>query len=92
MGALKDLLDQLPTVLYPKARVAIITFLSIEDRIVKNFFRQAGTDADENNPFSTKQKQQEFRLVFKKPVTPGEEEVKRNPRSRSAKLRVAEKI
>ncbi len=92
MGALKDLLDQLPSVLHPKARVAIITFHSIEDRIVKNFFKQAGTDEDENNPFSTKQKQQEFRLVFKKPVAPGEEEIKRNPRSRSAKLRVAEKI
>jgi 16S rRNA (cytosine1402-N4)-methyltransferase len=92
MGALKDLLDQLPSVLHPKARVAIITFHSIEDRIVKNFFKQAGTDEDENNPFGTKQKQQDFRLVFKKPVAPGEEEIKRNPRSRSAKLRVAEKI
>jgi 16S rRNA (cytosine1402-N4)-methyltransferase len=92
MGALKDLLDQLPAVLHPKARVAIITFHSIEDRIVKNFFKQAGTDEDENNPFSTKHGQQEFSLVFKKPVTPGEEEIKRNPRSRSAKLRVAEKI
>lgn len=92
MGALNEMLDQLPAVLLPHARVAIITFHSIEDRIVKNFFKQAGTGEDENNPFSTAQKQMVFKTVYKKPVTPGEEELKRNPRSRSAKLRVAEKI
>ncbi len=92
MGALNEMLDQLPAVLLPHARVAIITFHSIEDRIVKNFFKQAGTGEDENNPFSTAQKQTVFKTVYKKPVTPGEEELKRNPRSRSAKLRVAEKI
>jgi 16S rRNA (cytosine1402-N4)-methyltransferase len=92
MGALKEMLQQLPEVMLPGARAAIITFHSIEDRIVKNFFRQAGGDEDENNPFSTKQRQLVFKAVFKKPVTPTEEEVKRNPRARSAKLRVAEKI
>lgn len=92
MGALNEMLDQLPAVLLPHARVAIITFHSIEDRIVKNFFKQAGTGEDENNPFSTAQKQTVFKTVYKKPVTPGEEELKRNPRARSAKLRVAEKI
>jgi 16S rRNA (cytosine1402-N4)-methyltransferase len=92
MGALNEMLSQLPAVLLPHARVAIITFHSIEDRIVKNFFKQAGTGEDENNPFSTAQKQTVFKPVYKKPVTPGAEELKRNPRSRSAKLRVAEKI
>jgi 16S rRNA (cytosine1402-N4)-methyltransferase len=92
MDALKELLNQLPAALLPKARVAIITFHSIEDRIVKNFLKQAGIDEDENNPFSTKQKQPVFKAVFKKPVTPTEEEVKNNSRARSAKLRVAEKI
>lgn len=92
MGALNEMLDQLPAVLLPHARVAIITFHSIEDRIVKNFFKQAGTGEDENNPFSTAQKETVFKTVYKKPVTPGEEELKQNPRSRSAKLRVAEKI
>lgn len=92
MGALKEMLQQLPEVMLPGARAAIITFHSIEDRIVKNFFKQAGEDEDENNPFSIKQKQQVFRLVYKKPVIPGEEELKRNPRARSAKLRAAEKI
>ena len=92
MGALNEMLDQLPAVLLPEARVAIITFHSIEDRIVKNYFKQAGTGEEENNPFSTKQKQPVFNVVFKKPVTPGEEEIRNNSRSRSAKLRVAEMI
>ena len=92
MGALKEMLDQLPNVLLPKARVAIITFHSIEDRIVKNFFKQAGEDEDEHNPFSTKQKQFLFSILHKKPVTPSTEEIKKNSRARSAKLRVAEKI
>ena len=92
MGALKEMLQQLPEVMLPGARAAIITFHSIEDRIVKNFFRQAGTGEDENNPFSTEQKRPEFNLVNKKPVAATEEEVRNNSRARSAKLRVAEKI
>jgi 16S rRNA (cytosine1402-N4)-methyltransferase len=91
MGALKEMLSQLPQVLLPGARAAIITFHSIEDRIVKNYFKQAGEEDDESNPFSTKQKEPVFKAVFKKPVTPSAEEIKRNSRARSAKLRVAEK-
>lgn len=91
MGALKEMLAQLPNVLLPKARVAIITFHSIEDRIVKNFFRQANDEEDEN-PFSTKKKEEIFKIITKKPVVPSAEEIKNNSRARSAKLRVAEKI
>ncbi len=92
MGALKEMLHQLPSVLVPGARVAIITFHSIEDRIVKNYFKQAGITEDDNNPFSTTQRNPEFNILFKKPITPAAEEIKQNPRARSAKLRVAEKI
>ena len=92
MGALKEMLSQLPDVLLPGARVAIITFHSIEDRIVKNFFKQAGKDEEENNPFSTKQRLPVFKMLYKKPVTPSADEQKENSRSRSAKLRAAEKI
>jgi 16S rRNA (cytosine1402-N4)-methyltransferase len=92
MGALKEMLHQLPSVLLPGARVAIITFHSIEDRIVKNYFKQAGITDDDNNPFSTTQRNPEFNILFKKPITPAAEEIKQNPRARSAKLRVAEKI
>jgi len=90
MGALKEMLIQLPDVLLPKARVAIITFHSIEDRIVKNFFKQANDDENEN-PFSTKKKEEIFKIITKKPVAPSAEEIKNNSRARSAKLRVAER-
>ncbi|HJV18997.1 MAG TPA: 16S rRNA (cytosine(1402)-N(4))-methyltransferase RsmH [Sediminibacterium sp.] len=92
MGALKEMLQQLPEVLKPGGRAAIITFHSIEDRMVKNFFRQGSFEEVQDNPFVSVAKQTVFRLVNKKPVTAGAEELKRNTRSRSAKLRVAEKL
>jgi 16S rRNA (cytosine1402-N4)-methyltransferase len=93
LEALKELLQQLPQVLKSGGRAAIITFHSLEDRLVKVFFRDGKfeTIADEN-PFSTAEKiKSAFRLVNKKPIEATEEEIKINPRSRSAKLRVAEK-
>jgi 16S rRNA (cytosine1402-N4)-methyltransferase len=92
LGALKEMLQQIPSLLKPGGRVAIITFHSLEDRIVKNFFRK-GTFEDEDltDPFGNKPSEQVFRIITKKPVTASDAELKRNPRSRSAKLRVAEK-
>lgn len=92
MGALRDMLQQVPAVLKKGGRVAIITFHSIEDRAVKNFFRQGSFDETPDNPFMPVVKEEVFRLVTKKPVTAGEEELKSNSRSRSAKLRIAEKL
>lgn len=89
MGALKDLLEQIPVVLKPGGRAAIITFHSIEDRMVKHFFRYGGFETLPENPFVQTEKKQVFQLVNKKPITAGEEELKRNSRSRSAKLRIA---
>jgi len=91
MGVLKEMLAQLPDVLLPKARAVIITFHSIEDRIVKNFFKQVNDDEDEN-PFSTQQKDAVFKVITKKPIVPTDKEINNNVRARSAKLRVAEKI
>jgi 16S rRNA (cytosine1402-N4)-methyltransferase len=91
MGALKEMLQQVPAVLKPGGRVAIITFHSIEDRVVKNFFRQGSFDETPDNPFMSVAKEEVFTIITKKPVTAAEEELKRNNRSRSAKLRVAEK-
>jgi len=90
-GALRELLQQSIALLKPSARIAIITFHSLEDRIVKNFFRSgtfAETEVDEVYGNKT---ESPLKLVNKKPVTAGTEELKLNPRSRSAKLRVAEK-
>ncbi|MDB5251170.1 MAG: rRNA methyltransferase [Flaviaesturariibacter sp.] len=91
MGALTELLEQIPPVLKPGGRAAIITFHSLEDRLVKLFFRNGTLEAEEENPFQMTTRRNPLRLVTKKPVEATEEERKRNPRSRSAKLRVAEK-
>jgi len=92
MGALKEMLQQLPAVLKPGGIAAIITFHSIEDRMVKNFFKQGSFDEVIDNPFVSVEKVEVFKLVNKKPITAGEVELKRNTRSRSAKLRVAARI
>lgn len=91
MGALKEMLQQLPDVLKNGARVAIITFHSIEDRLVKTYFKQGGFETEPDNPFITNIKHNPFEIVTKKPVVSSEIELKNNSRSRSAKLRIAEK-
>lgn len=91
LGALKEMLQQVPPLLKSGGRIAIITFHSLEDRLVKNFFRRGTFDEPEENPFSREERTNELIVITKKPVLPSEEEMKINSRSRSAKLRVAEK-
>ncbi|MFD2919536.1 16S rRNA (cytosine(1402)-N(4))-methyltransferase RsmH [Terrimonas rubra] len=90
-GALKEMLSQTPPLLKPGGRLAIISFHSIEDRIVKNFFRRGSFDEPEDNPFTNNPTVSELIIITKKPVMASDSEAKLNPRSRSAKLRVAEK-
>jgi len=92
LGALKELLQQIPGILAPGGRAVIITFHSLEDRLVKNFFRKGSFDETDENPFTTGKSNSELKIITKKPVRPSEKELKENPRSGSAKLRVAEKI
>jgi 16S rRNA (cytosine1402-N4)-methyltransferase len=92
LTALRELLQQIPALLKPGGRVAIITFHSLEDRIVKNFFRRGTFEETEQNPFTTTQVVNELKVITKKPIVPAEMEIKKNPRSRSAKLRVAERV
>lgn len=92
LGVLKELLEQLPAVLKPKGRAAIISFHSLEDRLVKNFFKKGSFEEETYNPFDREIKEQVFNVLSKKPIEASAEELKRNPRSRSARLRVAEKI
>jgi 16S rRNA (cytosine1402-N4)-methyltransferase len=91
LGALKEMLLQIPSLLKPGGRAAIITFHSLEDRLVKNFFRRGSFDEPEENPFINTESVNELQVITKKPVLPTEKEMKENSRSRSAKLRVAEK-
>ena len=92
MGALKELLVQLPDVLKPGGRAAIITFHSIEDKLVKTFFKQGGFDIEEEHPFENRKSKSLMKPVNKKPIEATAAEQKMNPRSRSAKLRVAERL
>jgi 16S rRNA (cytosine1402-N4)-methyltransferase len=92
LGALKEMLQQTPKLLKPGGRVVIITFHSLEDRLVKNFFRRGTFDEPETNPFINDEQVNELNVITKKPILPSEKETKQNPRARSAKLRIAEKV
>ncbi|MDZ4795649.1 MAG: 16S rRNA (cytosine(1402)-N(4))-methyltransferase RsmH [Bacteroidota bacterium] len=92
LGALKEMLEQIPSLLKPGGRAAIITFHSLEDRLVKNFFRRGSFDEPDENPFINTEPVNELKLITKKPIVAGEKEQKQNSRSRSAKLRIAEKV
>ncbi len=91
MDALKRFLQSTLNVLNPGGRLAVITYHSIEDRMVKNFMKTGNTEGQEDKDFfgrvSTPWKQ-----ITRAPIVPTEEEIERNPRSRSAKLRIAEFI
>jgi 16S rRNA (cytosine1402-N4)-methyltransferase len=78
LGEIRSLLESAPSLLKPGGRLVLISFHSLEDRLVKDAFREAGRDGI-------------FEVLTKKPVVATEQEQMRNPRSRSAKLRAAEK-
>lgn len=89
--ALRRFLESTPSLLRAGGRLAVITYHSIEDRMVKNFMRTGNVEGIEDKDFFGRVSTP-WRLVTRTPVTPSEEEVERNPRARSAKLRVAEKL
>ena len=94
LGALEEGLRVLTARLAPGGRIAVITFHSLEDRIVKNFFRDHSREWLDKPEWPAPQRNPDYdlTLVTPKPAEPSEEEQRANPRSRSAKLRVAEKI
>lgn len=89
--ALEQFLQQSLRALRPGGRLVIITYHSLEDRLVKNFMRTGNLDGRESKDFYGRNLAP-FKLLTSKPVVAGEEEVAANPRSRSAKLRVALKL
>jgi 16S rRNA (cytosine1402-N4)-methyltransferase len=91
-GALEEMLEQLPAILKKGGRVAIITFHSLEDRIVKHYFKEGAVGEVSRDEIFGTRPDSPFRPVHRKPIVPSDAEVKENPRARSAKLRVAEKI
>ena len=91
LNALKEMLEQAVNVLEEGGRIAVITFHSLEDRIVKNFFKNGNFESEQTNDLYGNPKVNALKVITKKPVNPSVQEIKNNPRSRSSKLRVAEK-
>jgi len=91
IDALSDFLRQSLEILKPGGRLAIITYHSLEDRLVKNFMRSGNLDGEIKQDFFG-HNLSPFKFPTSKPIVPTDEEVERNPRSRSAKLRIAEKL
>ena len=91
MEALKEMLYAATEALKPGGRLVVITYHSLEDRMVKNIMKTGNIEGKAEKDFFGNV-QTPFRLVNNKVIVPDETEIERNPRSRSAKLRIAEKI
>ncbi len=94
LDLLRDSIDEMVSVLKPGGRLVIITFHSLEDRIVKEKFKWLYKDCTcpPEFPQCICNKKREIEIITRKPIIPGEKEIEQNPRSRSAKLRIAQKI
>ncbi len=94
LASIEAVLPQAVAALRPGGRVAVISFHSLEDRIIKDFFREQSRDRV-NPPYEQiyeVERKATLKEVNRKPITPSDEEIKENPRARSAKLRIAEKL
>ena len=91
MGALQAMLKQCADSLKPGGRLVIISYHSLEDRLVKNYIKTGNTEGILEKDFYGNIIAP-FKSITRKPITPAAEEIKSNPRSRSAKLRIAQKI
>lgn len=94
LASVRAVLPQAVAGLRSAGRIAVISFHSLEDRIVKEFFREQSRDLV-NPPYEriyAEERKATLKEITRKPITPSEEEIRNNPRARSAKLRIAEKL
>lgn len=91
LDVLKEMLEQAEMVLKPGGRLVVITYHSLEDRLVKNFLKAGNFEGKIEKDLIYGHTETRFELVNRKVVVPSDEEIERNPRARSAKLRIAEK-
>ena len=92
MGALKEFLEQAAKSLKPGGRLSVITFHSLEDRLVKQFMKKGTWEEEVVDVFGRAENKAVLKPLTNKPIEPTEEELKNNNRARSARLRIAEKI
>ena len=92
LDALKDMMEQAMEVLKPGGRLVVITYHSLEDRIVKNFLKSGNADGRVDKDALFGHINHNFELVNRKVIVPTEEEIAINPRARSAKMRIAKKM
>ena len=90
IGVLRDFLESTTDLLRPGGRLVVLSYHSLEDRMVKNFLRSGRIDGVQENDFFGN-RTSPFELINRKIITPDEKEISLNPRARSAKLRIAEK-
>ncbi len=90
MGALKDLLEQATQLLRPGGRLVVLSYHSLEDRLVKNYLKSGNAQGTQEKDFYG-HIERPYQLLTKKPLLPTAKEITDNPRARSAKLRVGEK-
>lgn len=92
LGVLEEVLEQAVDMLNPGGRIVVLTFHSLEDRIVKHFFREQSTSKLPKNLPIMVDESIKLKVITKKPIYPSEDEMQINSRSKSAKMRVAERI
>ncbi len=90
MGALKEMLESTPHLIIPGGRLVVISYHSLEDRMLKNMIRSGNVYGNDESDLMGR-RDVPFEIITKKPIVPDAEELKRNPRSRSAKMRVGQR-
>ena len=92
LNALKEMLEQSAEVIRKGGRLVVISYHSLEDRLVKNYINKGKFEGEPDKDLYGNVQGLQYKAITKKPVVPSEEEISRNPRSRSARMRIAEKM